>query len=186
MQLKTTVTTVTGALLAFAAIAAPNAMGCSVPGISTYRQVAAAPQLFGPLANISGKSSSAALAPGQANSIVGLWYIQFISDGFVVDQAFDVWHSDGTEVLNDFTDPIEDNVCLGAWSQSGSTYTLKHPSWTFDTTGTLTGLAIISESVTMENGNTFGGTYVIKLFDTMGNPVGTYEGVVKAIRITAD
>jgi hypothetical protein len=85
-----------------------------VPGISTYRQAAAVPQVFGPLANLGGKPSSpAAVMPGQANpSIVGLWYLQFISGGFVVDQAFDVWHSDGAEVLNDFTDPIEDNVCL--------------------------------------------------------------------------
>jgi hypothetical protein len=105
-----------------------------------------------------------------------------------VDQAFDVWHSDGTEILNDYTDPIEGNVCLGVWTQTGpETYQLKHPSWTFDINGNLTGTAYILETITVgSGGNEYGGPYTINFFDLSGNPVGTYPGTIKAYRITAD
>src|SRR5579863_1508681 len=48
-----------------------------------------------------------------STSIVGLWNVTFLSGGQVVDVAFDAWHGDQTEILNDYTDPIEGNVCLG-------------------------------------------------------------------------
>jgi len=80
-------------------------------------------------------------APGSA-AIVGLWNVTFYSAHVLVDQALDAWHSNGTEILNDFTDPIEDNACLGVWTQTGpQTFKLKHPSWTFDINGVLTGTA---------------------------------------------
>ena len=101
---------------------------------------------------------------------MGLWNVTFYSAGAVVDQAFDVWHSDGTEILNDFTNPIEDNVCLGVWVQTGpQTFKLKHPSWTFDTSGTLTGTAYIVETVTVgPGGNEYAGPYTVYLYDTLG------------------
>ena len=171
--------TLTGALLALSAVA-PNAVACSVPGITSWKAPVIMPPGFGPLAGTSVK-------PSTGTSIVGLWYITFYSGPYVVDQGFDVWHSDGTEVLNDFTDPIEDNVCLGVWSQSGQTIKLKHPSWTFDTTGTLTGTALIGETITLDaGGNSFSGSYTINLYDTAGNPTGKYQGVVKATRVMPD
>ena len=45
--------------------------------------------------------------------IMHYWNVNFLSSGEVVDVAFDAWHSDGTEILNDYPDPIEGNVCLG-------------------------------------------------------------------------
>jgi hypothetical protein len=147
------------------------------------------PQVTGPLSRLAHTAlPSASTTPAAANaSIVGLWFIQFSSGGYIVDQAFDVWHSDGTEILNDYTNPIEDNVCLGVWTQTGQTYKLKHPSWTFDTSGNLTGTAIIGETVTVDaESNTFSGTYTIDLFDTSGNPVGQYNGTVKAARVMPD
>ena len=46
---------------------------------------------------------------GQA-SIVGLWNISFLIGGQIVDQGFDVWHADGTELLNDNPPPASGNV----------------------------------------------------------------------------
>ena len=119
-------------------------------------------------------------------AIAGLWQITFKSGGQVVDVGFDAWHSDGTEMLNDTPAPATGNVCLGVWSQSGrSNYRLKHPSWTFDNSGNLTGTAVIREAVTLNVAkNQFSGTYTIEFFDTSGNSEGRFDGTVEATRIT--
>ena len=180
--MQRTMTTFSGALLAMLAAIAPKAHACSVPGIPSYKPAVTVP--FGLL----GSPRSAQPDGSINNSIVGLWHVTFYSSGMLADDAFDAWHSDGIEVLNDFTNPIEDNVCLGAWTQTGtSTYKLKHPSWTFDTSGNLTGVALIYEAVTLgSDGSSYSGTYAIYFYDTKGNPQGNFEGTLKAERITAD
>ncbi|MGA2184824.1 MAG: hypothetical protein ABSH47_17530 [Bryobacteraceae bacterium] len=119
-------------------------------------------------------------------SIVGLWQITFVSGGQVVDVGFDAWHSDGTEMLNDTPPPATGNVCLGVWTQSGRmTYKLKHPSWTFDNAGNLTGTAVIRETVTLgTTRNNFAGTFTIDFYDNSGNSTGNFTGQVQATRIT--
>jgi len=182
MQRRMTTITITGALLAISASFAPHATACSLPGTSALRIPVTLPtSLFAPAPGSQAAGAGSQSGPG----IVGLWYVTFSSGGVVVDQAFDAWHSDGTEILNDFTDPIEDNVCLGAWTQSGpQTFKLKHPSWTFDSNGNLTGVAYIIESVTVgPAGNEYEGGYTISFYDTSGNPVGSFEGTLKAYRI---
>jgi hypothetical protein len=120
-----------------------------------------------------------------AVSIVGLWNLKFIYKGDVVDVAFDAWHSDGTEVLNDYTDPVEGNVCLGVWEQTGpSTYKLKHPSWYFDEKGVLQGTVVIYETVTLSNdGNSFSGSYTDDIYDVNNNLLEQLSGPLKATRI---
>ena len=173
---------ISGAILALCAGIAPDANACSVPGLSPIRPAIVLPPGFTPP-----MGRTASVAPNSAIPIVGLWHVKYYSGGVEIDNAFDAWTSDGLEILNDYTDPIEDNVCLGVWSQSGETYRLRHPSWTFDTSGNLTGIAVIAELVTVaSDGNSYSGTYSINLFDTAGNPVGTYQGTLKAERITAD
>ena len=63
-------------------------------------------------------------------SITGMWFVNFFSSGAVWDHGFDIWHSDGTEILNDNGyPPAAGNVCLGVWRQtSHNTYKLKHPA----------------------------------------------------------
>ncbi|MGA3040310.1 MAG: hypothetical protein ABSF54_05895 [Bryobacteraceae bacterium] len=176
---------VTGALLAVSATFEPDATACSLPGYSALRApVSIPPSLFAPAA-----PSQAAIPSGDSGgSIVGLWFVTFSSGGAVVDQAFDAWHSDGTEILNDLTNPIEGNVCLGAWTQTGpQTFKLKHPSWTFDSSGNLTGVAYIIESVTVASGGgTYEGNYSIYFYDTSGNPEGSFQGTIKANRVLPD
>jgi hypothetical protein len=185
MQRRIT-TIISGALLALSAGFAPQAAACSLPGVApgvpTLKTPATLPPALTAPLNAPGAASASATAP-----IVGLWSVTFYSGGAIVDQGFDAWHSDGTEILNDVTDPIEDNVCLGVWSQAGRTFKLKHPSWTFDTTGTLTGTAYILEAVTVSStGNEYAGPYSISFFDTSGNPTGSFTGVIKATRIAPE
>lgn len=118
-------------------------------------------------------------------SIVGLWNLKFYYKGEVVDVAFDAWHSDGTEVLNDYTDPIEGNVCLGVWQQTGpATYKLKHPSWYFDEKGVLQGTVVIYETITLsKDGNSFSGFYTDDVYDVNNNLLEQYTGPLKATRI---
>ena len=64
---------------------------------------------------------------------------------------------------------------------------MKHPSWTFDTSGNLTGTAWIQEAVTLSSdGSEYGGSYSITFFDTAGNNEDTFTGNIKGERITAD
>ncbi len=121
-------------------------------------------------------------------SIVGLWKTTFTSGGQVVDEGFDQWNGDGTEILNDDPPPQTGNVCLGVFIKSAlSTYKLKHPSWTYDANGNLTGTAIIRELVMMgPGGNTYSGTFTIDLYDLNGTHLTQFGGTISAQRITVD
>jgi hypothetical protein len=121
----------------------------------------------------------------QPVSIVGLWLVDFISGGQLVDVAFDAWHSDSTEVLNDFTNPIQGNVCLGVFEQTGPrAYKLRHPSWSFDTSGNLLGVIVIGEKVTLStDGNSYTGSYTYDILDNTGKVAEEFTGEVKATRI---
>jgi len=121
-------------------------------------------------------------------SIVGLWKTTFTSGGQVVDEGFDQWSSDGTEILNDDPPPQTGNVCLGVYVKSAlSTYKLKHPSWTFDASGNVNGTAIIRELVIIgQGGNTYSGTYTIDVYDLEGNHLAQFGGTISATRITVD
>jgi hypothetical protein len=119
-------------------------------------------------------------------SIVGLWQITFSVEGQVVDEGFDAWHSDSTEVLNDTPPPSTGNVCLGVWAQTtGNTFKLYHPSWTFDPAGNLNGTAIIRETVTLSSDNkTFTGTFSLDEYDLQNNLLFHVDGDIAATRIT--
>jgi len=122
-------------------------------------------------------------------TIVGLWNVQFVADGQVVDAGFDAWHADGTETLNDTTPPIAGDVCLGVWTKTGAkTYKLKHPSWIFDDSGlNLIGVVIIRETVTLDKaGNSYDGDLAVDAYDLAGNPMQHLEAKIQALRITPD
>ena len=128
----------------------------------------------------------------QQASIVGLWYVTLSSAGQVVDQGFDAWHSDGTEVLNDNPAPGAPNgtggVCLGVYEKTASgSYKLRHPGWIFDADGNFAGLALIEEEITVDKGeNTYGGTFLFLSYDLDGNITGRVDGTLRAVRITPD
>ncbi len=124
----------------------------------------------------------------QAFTIIGLWKVSFVSDGQVVDEGFDQWNNGGTEILNDTPPPATGNVCLGVWEKTGpATYKLKHPSWTFDNAGNLTGTAIIREEVTLDNsGDVFKGPFTVDVYDMSGTLLFHLDGQITGERITVD
>ena len=157
--------------------------------------LSALPQAMANAANLAARPGSTAhLQADNANAktgqgdITGLWLTTFTSGGQTVDQGFDAWTSDGLEILNDTPPPASGNVCLGTWVAIGpNTYLLKHPSWTFDAAGNLTGTAIIRETVTVQpDKNSFKGTFTIDILNLGGTVIQHFAGTVSATRITVD
>jgi hypothetical protein len=133
----------------------------------------------------------ASRAQGNQASIVGLWMISFFVGGQVADQGFDVWHADGTELLNDNPPPSSGNVCVGVWVQTDrNSYKLYHPSWTFDAKGNVNGTAIIRETVSVDatGGDTFKGTFTVDVYDLNGARIASQSaaGQLSGQRITVD
>jgi hypothetical protein len=128
------------------------------------------------------------LAHGTDPSIVGLWKTTFFSGKDVVDQAFEVFHGDGTEMMVDTAPPASDNVCVGVWVQtSGLAVKLNHPSWTFDDKGNLNGTATIRMDITLDpNSNSFTGAFIVDVFDLAGNNLVHLVGTVTGKRVTVD
>jgi hypothetical protein len=121
-------------------------------------------------------------------SMVGMWMTTFTdSTGEVVDAGYDIWHSDGTQILNDITPPVAGNVCIGIWQQTDKyTYVLNHPSWAFDpdTNMNLVGTAYILETVTLDpGGDSFTGKFSFEGYDLDGNHVFHQEGVLTGERV---
>jgi hypothetical protein len=122
--------------------------------------------------------SSRALAD---EPIVGFWQVTWTdaNTGAVVDNVWDVWHSDHTETQDDSSPVLFGNVCQGAWVSLGKrTFGLIHPSFNFQTSPEdqeglvdTTNSALILERVTVaKDGNTFKGTGIFKTIQGM-NPL---------------
>ncbi len=115
--------------------------------------------------------------------------MEFTPDGAPSYQGFDVWHSDGTEILNDNSVvPAAGNVCVGIWKRTADgTIQLKHPGWNFDRDGILHGTVALLETITLDpGGSSYGGLFRLKEFDLMGNQTGDSTGHLRAHRITVD
>lgn len=125
-------------------------------------------------------------------SIVGLWLTTFyLGDGPTVwDQAYEVWHSDGTEeALDNAVPPSFGNVCVGAWKQDGKTVRLRHFAWNWNADGTLAGTFVLWVTATVDRGGqTFSGTFVTDSYDLDGNVIPQLhaEGIVRSARLTVD
>jgi hypothetical protein len=150
-------------------------------------------------ARLSAQPAQAAAEPrATAPTIVGLWHSVLLADpkgGYntagpnVIDEGFEIWHADGTEVLNDISAPVTGNVCFGVWSQTGPlTYQLKHPTWIFDETSTqVIGIGTIAEQVTLDaNGNSFSGTSTFDILDLTGANIVHFSAAVLGERINSD
>lgn len=174
----------TAALLAFGLVVPSALAKCSSRDLSQPLNLPALAAPANAVAHADAATSNAA-APV---SIVGLWDVTFSSGGQTVDVGFDAWHADGTEILNDYTNPIEGNVCLGVWVQTGArTYKLKHPSWSFDTSGNLLGTVVINEWIQLgAGGNSYHGSYTYDIYDTTGAFVEEFTGQISATRIKPD
>ncbi len=149
-------------------------------------------------------ATAAALSGAELNtaSVVGMWNIQFISqgntahtppipDGAQIDFGYSQWHSDGTELMNSGGHaPATGNFCMGTWVRSGFfTYVLNHFALSYDASnGNLTGKVDIREQVTLDpSGNEFTGTFTIDVYDpSTGAQLDHLAGNVSATRVTVD
>jgi hypothetical protein len=145
--------------------------------------------------------SVAAAKPAASASIVGMWYVKFVSqgntthspaipDGAILDFGFNQWHNDGTEILNSGAHaPATENFCLGVWGQTGFlTYELNHFALSYDaTTGALANVVNIREQDTLSpSGDSYTGTFTLDIYDTKGNKVDHLGGNMLATRVTVD
>lgn len=122
---------------------------------------------------------------GEFASIVGMWHLTATSkgnadtlgipDGATLDDGWQTWHADGTEVLNSFRSPTTQSWCSGIWKQIGrSTYRLRHFTMSWKDADHAEGPGEIHETVTLDrSGNHFTGTITIDQYET-GEP-GTAE-----------
>jgi hypothetical protein len=123
-------------------------------------------------------------------SLVGLWKVRFSSGGEVVFDAFDQWHSEGTEILNDGGSPGvplgTGGVCLGVYKKTGPrTYKSTHPYWIFDGKGNRAGSGVILEKITVgKSGNRYSGSFSNLRYDLDGSLIGRMDGTLAATRIT--
>jgi len=134
-------------------------------------------------------------------SIVGMWNVQFVSqgntahnpsipDGALIDFGYNQIHSDGTEILNSGGhSPASGNFCLGVWGQTGFlTFEVNHFPLSYNaTTGALANLINLREQLTLSpSGDSYNGTFTIDVYDTKGNHVDHLGGNVAATRVTVD
>ena len=129
--------------------------------------------------------SLVALGPGEGRgsaSIVGLWHVTYTADNQLFYEAFDTWHSDGTEIETANLSPVEGNICMGVWKKVGSTIHLNHVGWGFDNNGNSVGMFTLTERNTVA-GDSYRGTFDYKAYDVNGNLVQEVTGTLVATRI---
>jgi hypothetical protein len=149
-------------------------------------------------------ATSAAANDAQFNTatIVGMWSVQFVSqgntahtppilDGALIDFGYAQWHSDGTELMNSGGHaPATQNFCMGVCVRSGFfTYELNHFALSYNaTTGALAAKVDIREQVTLyPSGNEFTGTFTIDVYDPKsGQKLDHLAGNISALRVTVD
>ena len=122
-------------------------------------------------------------------SIVGFWHFKQMSGMNLFDAGYDQWHSDGTEIYNSGARPPDiADFCMGVWQQIGPRhYFLNHRAIGWESGGTTPAyVATVLEDVTLSrDGNTFSGSYIVKLYDLSGNFLQVFsKGKVTATRIT--
>ena len=178
-----------GLLIVFTASGADGA--CITP--SSRPATASNPVARGLLPNVLAASPAVtATTDASESSIVGLWFTTFyVGDGpGVWDEAYEQWHSDGTELaLDNAVPPSLGNVCVGVWKQEGRTIRLRHFTFNWNPDGTKAGTFTLLMTATVgHGGKSLSGRYVSDSYDLEGNVIPELhgEGVVRATRITAD
>ena len=125
---------------------------------------------------------------GSVDGIVGFWRVKYVlPDGSVLDDAYQQWHSDGTEIHNSAGPAAQGNVCLGVWKKTArSHYKLNHFYLSSDpATDTLQNRVQIREEIDLDRGgDKHSGTFTIDGYDLAGNLSFHVEGTVEATRIT--
>jgi hypothetical protein len=118
-------------------------------------------------------------------TIVGLWDVTYTtSDNQPLQESYDMWHSDGTELETANVSPIVGNFCIGVWKKVGSEIHLHHVGWGFDNVGNLLGTFTVDDVIVLgDDGNSYTGSFDFKQYDTNGSLLQEVTGTVSATRI---
>jgi hypothetical protein len=128
-------------------------------------------------------------APAGGNqSIVGLWHVTHKVDNELLFEAFEQWHSDGTEFEFANVPPAIGDVCMGTFTKVGpNTYLVYHIGWSFDADGNSVGtFTLRSTLTTSRHGTKLSGPFEIKDYDLEGNQLDDITGVTEGERISLD
>ena len=194
------------ALGSAALFAAPSAFaGCGSPdailvalGQSSARGLVPGAQIARSLvrATRAPLASTHPATPGTA--IVGMWQFTFISqgnlalgipDGAVLDDGYQTWHSDATEITNSARPPKTQSFCTGVWDYAAGLYQLNHYALSWSPDGdTFVGPANIREHVSVDAGaNRFQGRFSIDQYNADGSVVLVHlDGLIQATRVTVN
>lgn len=125
------------------------------------------------------------LGPTNSKSIVGLWHVTYTAGGQFFYEAFDEWHSDGTEFENANVPPAIGNVCFGVWAQvAPRTVQLSHIGWAFDPSGDSIGTFTLAETNTVSSdGSAYQGSFDYKFYDINGVLQQEVTGTLAATRL---
>jgi hypothetical protein len=128
---------------------------------------------------------------GGAQSIVGLWDVQFYVGSSLFDFGYAAWHDDGTEIMNSGgRAPATENFCMGVWTATGPfSYALNHFALSYDqTTGKLNAKVNIKEQVQLQaKGQAFSGTFTLDVYDPVTNAnVNHVAGQIVGKRLTVN
>jgi len=145
-------------------------------------------------------------------TIVGLWHVIYTAtsstsgplpvpvippgppSSFQFVESLKTWHADGTEFENAFLPPAGGNICFGVWEDSDhGSVKLHHIGLMFAADGSLSFIFTDDEKNTVaNNGKTYSGTFVFKLWPPVFSEVGTgkplqeIKGTTAATRITVN
>lgn len=103
--------------------------------------------------------------------IVGMWsFTMTLNGGAPFDWGYQVWHDDGTEIMNSGTRaPATENFCMGAWIQMGARYHLNHQALSYTADGTLNARVVIKEDVMVDpRGFNFSGPFTVDIYNAAG------------------
>jgi hypothetical protein len=143
--------------------------------------------------NGSDDLSASLMLVSDNDPVVGFWKVKLtakdtpgIPDGTVLDDGFQQWHSDGTEIMNSSRVPATGNFCMGVWKKTApSKYRLNHFGLSWDLSNTYVGPANIRSNIVLSNdGNKFTGTFTIDQYDTNGNVLAHLQGQIVGKRET--
>ena len=122
-------------------------------------------------------------------AIVGMWSVTLSANGGTFDWGYQVWHGDGTEIMNSGSRaPATENFCLGVWAQTGPfSYKLNHFALSYDATGALNARVNIKENVNVDpKGNAFSGPFTADIYNPSGGLLQHVAGQIVGQRVTVN
>lgn len=142
-------------------------------------QAGAKTHLISPRAALGLHSSA---VPQRKQGMVGTWLATYTINGNPVAQTFAQWSKGGTTLQQNNMAPGEGNFIEGNWGGNGSAITSSYIGWGYDS-DEVSGYFTKVEQVTL-NGDSYSGTFELKIYDLDGNLLADHSGDVSGTRVS--